>query len=140
MNRWRRKLQRQKRITKRTKSRELGLHEAEEALEKALARTKELKLCHKKLATTEKNLPPQKGDHAIEFDKVLVDLGIAKTAYFGHAYICKVCSQLCTSAVAAEITRPFLLRSESQKSRESDLSGFQGACSERVKLITRFLK
>ena len=50
-----------------------------------------------------------------------------------------MCLKLCTSDVAVEITRPFLLKYASQESRVSDPSGFRSACSQRVKW-TPFLK
>ena len=41
---------------------------------------------------------------------ILAQLGISKTAYFGHAYIGKYCCLPSTLPIAMAITQPFFLR------------------------------
>ena len=61
------------------------------------------------LDSATKSLAAHEGPYVTAYKKALAVRGIAKTAYFGHAYIGKYCKQLCTPEVALAITEPLLL-------------------------------
>ena len=68
-----------------------------------------------RLGVAKKEYDKFKGDHERRFDDILLKLGIRRQAYFGHAYVGKMCKVLSTQAVACAITTPFLLPFVAQK-------------------------
>lgn len=74
-------------------------------------------LQHAQTALSERKESYAKGDgeHVCAYKQKMVDVGVSKTAYFGHAYIGKYCKFLCTIFVALAITQPILLRWEEER-------------------------
>ena len=71
---------------------------------------KQLEFAQKELALCRKNYKKLRGDHVMALQSILAQLGISKTAYFGHACIGKYCCLLSTMPIATAITQPFFLR------------------------------
>uniref|UniRef100_A0A6T1YVL7 Uncharacterized protein n=1 Tax=Eutreptiella gymnastica TaxID=73025 RepID=A0A6T1YVL7_9EUGL len=106
--------QRRSRHAQRVKAREFGLYAKEQELatakEEETKMVKQLEFAQKELALCRKNYKKLRGDHVMALQSILAQLGISKTAYFGHAYIGKYCFILSTMPIAMAITQPFFLR------------------------------
>ena len=132
-----------RRLATREAARQLRLRESEQELSMAqgeLAMTEQkLHKAGKRLRTARHHLKMVRGDRMRLLEKALLDLGLRKTCYFGHAYIGKHCKRLCESEVAVAITAP-LLFGFSPTDRRERTDAWVRACQRREAWVLRLTK
>ena len=130
-------------LATREAARQLRLRESEQELSMAqgeLAVTEQkLHKAGKWLMTAKHILKMVRGDRMCLLEKALLDLGLQKTCYFGHAYIGKHCKRLCESEVAVAITAP-LLFGFSPTDRRERTDAWVRACQRREAWVLRLTK